>query len=164
MALKLLPSRKDRVVFISSGDTAVDTSTPELAEEYQKYLTHMDPSRLTYKGEPTKFVCRPMTREILEYALRDARGWHLSPGITDVAVARKILMLCCESIENPPKEAGADLYRAHYGRVGLHPDFVADLEQATCIEAATMLTNTLPMPPAEDEDKPVKKTASIKKK
>jgi hypothetical protein len=165
MGFRLYPSRHDRLVFVSSVDEFVDTSTPEKAEAYRAYLYSHDLSSLTTTGDPIRFICRPLTRAIYEYATRDARGIAVPRLYCDAPTARKLLMLCCYEIEGKvEKDWPERKHQVHFGQVGLSQELADDLPSALCLEAAEFLLSTLPIPgdeTADDKDNPGKKRAGL---
>jgi hypothetical protein len=164
MGLRFYPRKTDRVQFVTSVDDAVDVSDAEKLDAYKAYLDSHDISGVSLVGEPVVFHLRPLTVDVLEYAIRDTSG--LSPSMhIDVPASRRMFQLCCEDITGPGSERlKRPLTQMHYGYQGLSAAIMANIPSAACVEAASMLQSTLPGDDDETElDKPIE-SAGLKKK
>lgn len=96
------PRRKtDRVRVILSADDAVDLSTPEAVEGFKRYRDTLDERHLTLRGDPVRWVLRPLTVGLFE----DAMG---TPGadLTAPETERRLLQAVVEDIQPWPADLG----------------------------------------------------------
>jgi hypothetical protein len=146
--LQIYTTQDEPIRFIASQDDAVDVSTDTGREAYQAYLDHHDPSRLVMVDgqQPLVFVLRPLSRDTLGRAVRDAEGL-LDPHqeIMDTPTARELLRQSCRAIEWPDDvEEPADIWMGQYQQRVLRRAFSDHLPDGACREAALMLLRTLP--------------------
>jgi len=143
--LKFSKTSSDRLRFISSTDEAVSMDGTDAVERYQRYLDDLDPSHLELCGEPTVFVLRPLTQEVIGIAAQLSRGLVMPGQYMDPQAVRELVRLSCEAIEPEPDGMGeADLYRFEYRRKVLSPDLMAQVPDGALREAAQVLINSLP--------------------
>jgi len=96
------PKRKtDRVRLILSADDAVDLSTPEALEGFRRYRETLDERHLTLRGQPVRWVLRPLTVGLFEDATE-------SPGAGrgQVRTERRLLQAVVEDVVPWPADLG----------------------------------------------------------
>lgn len=143
--LRFTRSRSDRLRFISSVDGAVDMSTPEAVEGYNLYLKDLNVGHLTLTAEPTVFVLRPLTQEIIGIAAQLSRGLVIPGMYLDPQACREMFRLSCESMEPEPEGWDEnDIYRFEYRRKVLSHEVVKDLPDGLLREGAQILIDSLP--------------------
>jgi hypothetical protein len=162
--LRFTKSRSDRLRFISSLDEAVDTSTPEGVEGYQKYLEDLNEGHLTLVGQPTVFIFRPLTHEVIGIAAQHSRGIVIPGTYLSPQANLELFRLSCESMEPGPEDwEEGEVYRFEFRRQVLSYEVMGNLADGLLREGVKVLIDSLPEMEAQasgDETDPFGQTES----